>query len=40
VRTEQPEQQALERLAAYSFLARMLDSCIVERHEGETPADT
>ncbi len=29
---ELSEQEGLERLAAYSFLARLLDSCEVRRH--------
>ncbi|WP_291383782.1 TIGR02391 family protein [Demequina sp.] len=29
-RTELPEQEAMERLAAYSYLARLLDQCTIE----------
>lgn len=34
-RTELTEQQAMERLAAYSFLARLLDQCEIRRSETE-----
>lgn len=36
-RDELTEQQAMERLSAYSFLAHLLDQCIIERSE-EVPA--
>lgn len=32
-RTELSEQEAMERLAAYSYLARLLDECTIERAE-------
>ncbi|TNM59825.1 hypothetical protein FHN55_20115 [Streptomyces sp. NP160] len=38
-RDEYSEQNGMERLAAYSHLARLLDQCVVERHsDDEEPA--
>ena len=36
LRTELTEQEALERLGALSFLARLLDGCEIQRAEGPT----
>ena len=36
-RDELAEQQAMERLAAYSFPAHLLDQCIIERFDEEFP---
>lgn len=37
-RTELSEQEALERLGAYSYLARLLDQCHIRRIDGDEPA--
>ena len=36
-RDELAEQQAMQRLAAYSFLAHLLDQCIIERLDEKFP---
>lgn len=35
-RQELSEQEGMERLSAYSYLARLLDECVIERSEGES----
>jgi hypothetical protein len=39
IRDELTEQQAMERLAAYSFLAHLLDQCQIIRSDDELPVD-
>lgn len=39
-RAELPEQQAMERLAAYSYFARLLDQCEIKKAEGDADGGT